>query len=131
MSRAFALGKSLDDVENHDVTEFTICNLLGEHAADVSAADQGNLGAHGGFSIGLIPAHLGPDVYHFFDVFDQHVAEPAARDQGRSIHLTLEIVGHALLLDCRFDGAFDQFSRFVPAPYTRASSRQTVPRNRD
>ena len=57
-----ALGKSFDDVEDHDVTEFAVCNLLGEHAADVSAADQSNLVTHGEFSVGLFPADQWPDV---------------------------------------------------------------------
>ena len=52
-----ALWKSFDDVEDHDVTEFAVCNLLGEHTADISAADQSNLVTHGGFSVGLFPAY--------------------------------------------------------------------------
>ena len=65
-----ALGKSLDDVEDHDVTEFAIGNLLGEHAADVSAADQGDLVAHGGFSIELVPADQGrtPSIFSMFSI---------------------------------------------------------------
>jgi len=55
-----ALGKSVDDVEDHDVTEFAVCNLLGEHAADVSAADQSNLVTHGEFSVGF-SGRPGPD----------------------------------------------------------------------
>ncbi len=109
-----ALGKSFDDVEDHDVTEFAVCNLRGEYAADISAADQSNLVTHGEFSVGLVPAGRAGRL-EFFDVFDQHVAKPTARDQGGSLHLTLEIVGHALLLDCRFDGALDQLSCFFPA----------------
>ena len=43
-----ALRQALDDVEEHDVAELAIGERLGEHAADVAAADESDLLAHGG-----------------------------------------------------------------------------------